>query len=102
MINYLIIRRSIPVGIFFYHKNIYDVDVDNADKFKLNEEEFEKLYQKSIANDKRDLEENKNEEMMNNQNYINNVKNNNIINENNANNIDKDEEVIKIKRKKKK
>ena len=102
LINYLIIRRSIPVGIFFYHKKIYDVDVDNADKYKLNEEEFEKLYQKSIANDKKDLEENKNEEIINNQNYINNVKNNNIIYENNANNIDKDEEVIKIKRKKKK
>lgn len=55
LIKFLIIRRSIPVGIIFYHLN--DFNLDNTEKLLLNEEEFNKIYQKSIANDQRDLEE---------------------------------------------
>ena len=94
LVNYLIKRRSIPVGIFFYHKNIFNAD--DPDKLKLNEDEFEKLYNKSIANDQRDIEENKNEEMMKNGYYnINDINGNNNVK-------DDKEEVIKIRKKKRK
>ena len=35
LINYLIIRRSIPVGIFFYNKNGFKLE--DSEKFLLNE-----------------------------------------------------------------
>ena len=73
IINYLIKRRSIPVGIIFYHCNIFNCD--NNVKFILDEEEFEKLYLKSLANDQRDIEEKKKEEI--NKNKNNNIQNNN-------------------------
>ena len=60
LINSLIIRRSIPVGIIFYYQN--DFKDENADNLFLNEEEFNNLYEKSLANDKRDIEDKKKEE----------------------------------------
>ncbi len=96
LINFLIIRRAIPVGIFFYYKNFFNPD--SNDKLMLNEEEFEKLYQKSVANDLRDMEEKKNEEM-NNENYVNNG---NFVNRNNEIDNDDNEGIIKIRRNRKK
>ena len=55
VINYLIIRRSIPVGIIFYNKNGFKLD--DSEKYLLNEKEFNDLYQKCLENDKRDIEE---------------------------------------------
>jgi len=55
LINYLIIRRSIPVGIIFYNKNGFKLD--DSEKYLLNEKEFNDLYQKCLENDKRDIEE---------------------------------------------
>ena len=55
LINYLIIRRSIPVGIIFYNKNGFKLD--DSEKYLLNEKEFNDLYQKSLENDKKDDEE---------------------------------------------
>ena len=55
LINYLIIRRSIPVGIIFYYYN--DFKPGDNKKFLLNEKAFNKLYEKSLANDQRDMEE---------------------------------------------
>ena len=121
IINYLIERRSIPVGIIFYHK--YNFNCDNSDKFMLNEEEFEKLYLKSLANDQTDIEEKKIEEIVKNknnniqknnkflekQNINKNINNQNFENRNNYNKKDNDnmdifgeEHVVRIKRNKKK
>ena len=112
LINYLIIRRSIPVGIIFYHSNTFNLE--KKDKFKLDEKEFEKLYQRSVINDQRDIEEKKNEERLKNMQKIyneNSFKKKNIHNYENMKNYNKnlnsnkdnydDEEIIKIKRKKK-
>ena len=129
LIKFLIIRRSIPVGIIFYHLN--DFNLDNIEKLLLNEEEFNKIYQKSIANDQRDLEEKQKTEkdniIKNNNTFLKNStrqnNNNGRINNNNDNIFDNrnienrnnyyknysrdlenmnNEKVVKIKRNKKK
>ena len=55
LINYLIIRRSIPVGIIFNNKNSFKLE--DSEKYLLNEKEFNDLYRKCLENDKRDIEE---------------------------------------------
>ena len=105
IIFFLIKRRAIPVGIIFYC--LKNFNLESVEKFSLNEEEFEKLYQKGLANDQRDIEEKENEEKIKN---IKQEKINNKINQINKEAIkfenlkkqNSEEEIIKIKRNKKK
>ena len=60
LINYLIIRRSIPVGIIFYYINNFKDN--NQEKLLLNEEKFENLYKKSLEIDQINIDENQKEE----------------------------------------
>ena len=131
LIHFLIIRRSIPVGIIFYYRNYFKLE--DSEKILLNEKEFNDLYQKCLENDKRDIEEKnkmKQKPKINNgsnksnqkQNDIktklfNNKKNNvenRCINNNNIENRDKyynvsfinndlgNEQIVKIRRNKQK
>ena len=104
LVKFLIIRRSIPVGIVFYHLN--DFKQENIEKLLLNEEEFNALYKKSLENDQRDLEDKQKMEKDNNtllkqlsrqQNHQQN--NNNIDNGTESLGTEK---IVKIKRNKKK
>lgn len=81
LINSLIIRRSIPVGIIFYYRNSFKVD--DSEKYLLNENEFDDLYQKCLESDKRDIEEKskmKQKPRINNGFLKNNHRQNNIKN----------------------
>ena len=114
LIIFLINRRAIPVGIIFY--SIKYFNVENIGKFSLNDEEFEKIYLKGLENDKRDFEEKEGKIQNNINTKKEKTKNNNVkqikkedikIFGNNKHNAHLDdeisgEEVIKIKRNKKK
>ena len=60
LIKYLIMRRSIPVGIIYYHSKNFITE--SPEKLLLNEEEYNLLYQQSLFNDQRDLEEQQQEQ----------------------------------------
>ena len=71
LIKFLILRRSIPVGIIFYYINNFNVNIN--EKCLLNEEEFNVLYKKSLENDKRDIEERENKKLGKDMNSENNI-----------------------------